>query len=406
MVSQDFKKYKFPDSPGVYYFKKGREVLYVGKATSLKDRVKSYFSNDLLLTRGSKIVSMIVSADSISYKTTDSVLEALILEAAEIKRLQPSGNSRDKDDKSFNYVVITKEVFPKVLIVRERELKLKASSLKPKAVFGPFTNGSQLKEALKIIRKMFPYRDRCELNAKRGCFNYQIGLCPGVCIGKISKNEYAKTIRHISLFFSGKKRMLVNSLKKEMMSLAKAKNFEKAQIIKKQIFALEHIRDVSLLKHEQLIASSQRSKAFRIEAYDVAHISGTNTVGVMTVVEDGEAKKNDYRKFKIRGAGKDRVNDTVNLKEILTRRFKHTEWTMPDLIVVDGSTAQINTAKTVLESAGLNIEACSVVKDEKHKAKDVIGNNEVVKGRKQEILLANSEAHRFAIGYHRSLRKL
>jgi excinuclease ABC subunit C len=410
MIWQELKKYKLPDTSGVYFFKRGKKILYIGKATSLKDRVKSYFANDLLQTRGSRIVSMIVEANSITFKQTDSVLEALILEAAEIRKHQPPYNIKEKDDKSFNYVVVTKEDFPRVLVVRGRDLLQKKFDYKIKETFGPFTYGSQLKEAMKIVRKMFPYRDRCipasenKPNKIRPCFNRQIGLCPGVCTGEISKQDYAKTIRHIVLFFSGNKKRLLSSLKKEMMSYAKARNFEKANEIKKQIFALEHIRDVSLLKNENETTHNQQMPAFRIEAYDIAHISGTNTVGVMTVIENGELKKSDYRKFKIHGASKNSVNDIANLKEVLIRRLGHAEWPLPNLMVVDGSTAQINAAKSVLKERGFNIEIAAVVKDDKHKAKEIIGEKGTIDIWAKSILLVNSEAHRFAIAFHRKLR--
>ncbi len=411
MISQDFKKYKLPDAPGVYFFMRGKKILYIGKATSLKVRVKSYFGNDLLHTRGSRVVGMVVEADSIFFKETDSVLEAIILEAAEIKKHQPIYNIKEKDDKSFNYVVITKEEYPRVLVVRGRDLLQKKFDYKIRETFGPFTYGAQLKEAMKIIRKMFPYRDRCipasenKPNKVRPCFNRQIGLCPGVCTGEISKQDYAKTIKHISIFFSGNKKRLVSTLKKEMLAYAKKHNFEKAGEIKKQIFALEHIRDVSLLKHEQLATNNLAlATSFRIEAYDIAHISGTNTVGVMTAVENGELKKSDYRKFKIHGTNKNSVNDTANLKEVLIRRLGHAEWPLPNLIVVDGSTAQINITKAVLEERGFNIDIVAVVKDEKHKAKELIGKKGIVEKWEKAILLVNNEAHRFAIAFHRKLR--
>ncbi|MFZ3020381.1 MAG: hypothetical protein WA051_02625 [Minisyncoccia bacterium] len=412
MTWQELKKYNLPDTPGVYFFKRGKEILYIGKATSLKDRVRSYFANDLLQTRGSRVVSMVVEANSFSFKQTDSVLEALILEAAEIKKHQPVFNIREKDDKSFNYVVITKDNFPRVLVVRGRDLLQKKYDFEIKETFGPFTYGAQLKEAMKIVRKMFPYRDKClpanenKPNKIRPCFNRQIGLCPGVCTGEISKQEYAKTIKHISLFFSGNKKRLISSLKKEMMAYAKVRNFEKADVIKKQMFALEHIRDVSLIKDDYTAVSrnTRNEKVFRIEAYDIAHISGTNTVGVMTVVEDGELKKSDYRKFKIHGATRNSVNDVANLKEILVRRLGHAEWTLPNLIVVDGSTAQVNVAASVLKEKGFNIDIVAVVKDEKHKAKEILGRKGTIEKWERAILLANNEAHRFAIAYHRKLR--
>ena len=396
MNAKDLTKFNLPDGPGVYYFKKGRNILYVGKATSLKDRVKSYFAKDILLTRGPKIEKMLLEADKVEFKETDSVLEALMLEAAEIKRLQPPANSRDKDDKSYNYVVFTKEDFPQILLVRGRELE--HTEVTPRYVFGPFPHGGELREALKIIRRIFPYRDaKCKLTGKP-CFNAQIGLCPGPCAGRISKKEYGKTIRYIKLFFEAKKTDLIKTLEKEMKALAKAEKFEEAEKVKRQLFALDHIQDVALIKSDLEARTKNQEAGFRIEAYDVAHLSGKDVVGVMTVVEDGELSKSQYRKFKIRT---DKNDDVGNLKEIISRRLNHPEWPMPDIIVVDGGIGQINAAKEVIGERGLNIKIASVLKDDRHKAKSVLGEGGE---HEKDILLANAEAHRFAIGYHRKLR--
>ena len=380
MRSQDLNKFKLPDTPGVYFFQKGKEILYIGKATSLKDRVKSYFARDILLTRGPLIEKMLVEANKVQFVGTDSVLEALILEAYEIKKNQPFYNSKEKDDKSYNFVTITKEDFPKVTVTRGS------------GTYGPFPHGAELKEALKIIRKIFPYRDeKCKLTGKP-CFNAQIGLCPGPCAGWISKKDYRKIISHIKLFFEAKKPKLIKSLEKEMKTLAKLHKFEEANKVKKQIFALDHIQDVALIKND-----FESEANFRIEAYDIAHLSGKDVVGVMTVVSDGELDKSQYRKFKIRINKND---DTGNLREMLTRRFNHSEWKFPNLIVVDGGRGQINAAKEVLKLRSLEVSVVSVVKDERHKAREIVGSKEYAR----EILLANAEAHRFAINYHRKLR--
>lgn len=405
MESQDLKQFNLPDAAGVYYFKKKKEILYVGKATSLKDRVKSYFSKDIFLTRGPKIVKMLGEIDSIDFRETDSVLEALILEANEIKRLQPIANSRDKDDKSYNYVVITKEDFPRIALVRGRDLLTPESlNFKIAKQFGPFPHGGELREALKIVRKIFPYRDmKCKIlpeGKMRPCFNAQIGLCPGPCAGGISKGEYRKIVRNIVLFFEGKKARLISTLEKEMKAHAKKQEFEEAERIKRQIFSLNHIHDIALIKQD-LGSNHEGEEIFRIESYDVAHISGTNVVGVMTVVEDGELNKSQYRKFKIRA---DKNDDTNNLKEVLDRRLNHPEWTPPSLVVIDGGVGQLNAAQAILKERGIGIPVVAVTKDERHKAKLIIGDQEMAEKYKKEILLSNSEAHRFAINYHRLLR--
>ena len=193
---------------------------------------------------------------------------------------------------------------------------------------------------------MFPYRDKCIPNSGKPCFNRQIGLCPGVCTGEISKEEYAKQIENIILFFEGNKKRMMKNLEKQMQSFVVNKEFEKANIIKRTLFTLNHIQDISLIKEEQ----KMHIEPFRVESYDIAHTSGQSVVGVMTVVEDGEVKKSDYRKFKIRNDPG--VNDTQALSEVLSRRLGHIEWRSPDLIVVDGGTAQKRAMEKVLRDTG------------------------------------------------------
>lgn len=413
MINTDVKKIisNLPDTPGVYQFKRGKNILYIGKATSLKDRVRSYFNKDIVSTRSPLISKMLTEFDKIDFIQTDSVLEALVLEAHLIKKFQPEANIKEKDNKSFNFVVITKEYFPRVLVVRGREL-LNSHFTKDKEFeiaysFGPFPNGSQLREAMKIVRKLFPFRDKCvpasELKATqkpKPCFNRQIGLCPGVCTGEITQEQYAEQIKNIILFFEGNKKKLMKSLEKQMKAFAKIKEFEKAEKVKKTIFTLNHIQDISLIK-EEVKTGDVKSNSFRIESYDIAHMSGQNVVGVMTVLEDSEVKLSDYRKFKIKD--NPGVNDTKALSEVLSRRLAHIEWRFPDLIVIDGGIAQRNVAQKILKENGLDIPVVSVVKDERHKPKEILGDKKWLKY-EREILLSNAEAHRYGIAFHKQLR--
>lgn len=411
MQSQELKKFNIPDKPGVYFFLKGKDILYIGKATSLKDRTKSYFGKDIINTRGPLILDMVFKADSIKWQEADSVLEALILEANLIKKHQPYYNTKEKDDKSFNYVCITKDEIPKVIIVRGRNLEQKNYS----KIYGPFPNGGQLKEAINLIRKIFPFLD--EKSRIKGSYEFyrQIKLIPD------QKEIIFQNIKNIKLLFEGKKKSILKNLEKEMKMYAKAHAFEKAGEIKRQFFALQHIQDVSLIKEDStrqfqkisssltlprvrggthtLQKSSETSLSFRIEAYDIAHMGGKDMVGVMVVLHDGEPAKNEYRKFIIKNYTSS--NDTGALSEMLTRRFKHTEWVMPDLIVVDGSTAQRNVALKILKEYNFKIPVSAVVKDDKHKAKMILSADPKLK---KDILLANSEAHRFAIKYHKEKR--
>ena len=403
----------------MYLFKHGKEVLYVGKATSLRSRTRSYFSLDLSSTRGTHIVNMVAEATTIAFTQTDSVLEALILEAQLIKKLQPPYNTKDKDDKSFLFVTITDERFPRVLFTRGA------------GTYGPFPGAQSLRAAYDLIRKLFPFnthsltpdpspkeggisapevrplgvRGRTS-KALRPCFDYELGVCPGTCIGKVSRAEYKKTIRNIKLFFEGKKQRIITLLEREMHDYVKVQDFEKAGERKRQIFALQHIHDMALIKEESPISELRSpSSDFRIEAYDIAHLSGKNSVGVMVVVQNGLTYKSGYRKFKIRKLAEGSVNDIANLKEVLARRLGHTEWILPNLIVTDGGNAQKSAAESVLKEKGFNIPVVSVVKDERHKPREILGEKKNVLGKSDAILLANAESHRFAIAYHKLLRK-
>lgn len=409
MLKTQLTSYNLPDAPGVYVFRDGRgKPLYVGKATSLKDRVRSYFATDLIGARSPAIAGMVVEAKKLTWQETGSVLEALILEANLIKRYAPRYNTDEKDNKSFNYLVITKEDFPRVLVVRGRELAQNDIG-KVRYVFGPYPQGGSLKEALKIVRRIFPFRDRCQPaqagvpGAGKPCFNAQLGLCPGVCSGAVSKRQYAGALRHVILLFSGKMRSLRAALAKEMKAAVKAEAFEDAAALKRQLAALDHIRDVSLIRDEFRSTSGGvvGGASARIEAYDVAHTSGAETVGVMTVVEDGEVVKKEYRTFKIRSVSN---NDTAALAEMLARRLAHPEWRMPRVIVVDGGKAQLNAARAVLERAGVGIPLVGVVKNERHKPERLIGETGVLERFEREVLLGNSEAHRFAVSFHRRRR--
>lgn len=403
MKLQDLKKHNLPDSPGVYFFLDNRKKpIYIGKATSLKDRVKSYFAKDIEEVRSPLIAKMVEEAKSIDFRNTDSVLEALLLEADLIKKFKPRFNTKEKDDKSFNCVVITKEDFPQILTIRKKDLENFDQSISK--IFGPFTNGFQLKEALRIIRKIFPYRDeKCHLNSKRACFNYAIGLCPGTCIGAIDKKSYKKLIAQIAKFLEGNIKSVITDLTKEMNEFAKEQKFELAKKIRDKIYSLQHINDISLIKSD--LSSKYQDKVampFRIESYDIAHMAGKNMVGVMVVVQNGELCKKEYRKFKIESC--DDANDPKALKEVLERRFNHTDWQYPDLIVVDGGIVQTNVANQFVLKQGLKIPVVSVVKDNKHKAKGILGREDLAKKYKKEIILANAEAHRFAINFHKKIR--
>ena len=405
MTKEQLAKKKLPDTPGVYFFLGARKkMLYIGKATSLKNRVRSYFTDDIKEKRSEMIEKMVQEALTIEHTATDSVLEALILETNLIRTHKPHYNTRSKDDKSYNHLVITNEEFPRVLVVRGKDITEQFDEGDIKYEFGPFPSGMLFREALKIVRKLFQFYDtkrslkeeKSKLLRGKIDFNRQIGLYPS----EENKEEYARTIKHIRLFFEGKKHQIIKELEKEMMRLAKQEKFEEANVIKRRMFALNHIQDIALIKSDS--RTYRDDKRVRIEAFDIAHMDGKDMVGVMTVFESGQPAKDEYRKFKIKTLSD--ANDPAALKEIIGRRLLHPEWPMPQIIVVDGAIAQKNAAEAVLRLNKMVIPVVAVVKDDRHKPIRLIGQKDLLEQHKEAILHANAESHRFAITYHRLKR--
>jgi len=401
------KQLALPDEPGVYRFLKGRQILYIGKAANLRRRVSSYF----LKAHDSRIQKLVSEIRKIDHQKTDTAIEALILEAGLIKKYQPPFNVREKDDTSFLYVEITKEKFPRVILVRGKE--------KPGGErFGPFTSASSIREALRIIRKIFPFsihpaplsKSKGAGQApKRPCFEYEIGICPGTCIGAISHADYLKNIRNIRLFFRGKKAQILKSLERGMKAASAALEFETAEKLKRQIFALRHIQDVALISGDAALFSSgyHLMANSRIEGYDISNISGTSAVGSMVVFRGGKPDRTEYRKFKIKTITGS--NDVGMLKEILRRRFKHPAtkggfgWALPDLVLIDGGRGQVSAAKEVLSEAGLKIPVVGIAKGPERKRNDVVGFPPKWADKKT-LIHVRDEAHRFAIRYHKKVR--
>ncbi len=218
MTKADLKTLDLPDAPGVYFFLDSKKkILYIGKATSLKNRVRSYFATDIKEKRSELIENMVTEAATVEVTKTESVLEALILETNLIRTHKPRYNTRSKDDKSYNHLVITNEAWPRVLVVRGKDLTEQFTEKEIKYHFGPFPSGSLLREALKIVRKLFQFYDtkepvgfeRTKLARGKVDFNRQIGLYPN----HTDKAVYDRTIRHLKLFFEGKKRQIIKAIK-------------------------------------------------------------------------------------------------------------------------------------------------------------------------------------------------
>ena len=388
---------KLPDTPGVYLMKDADgKILYVGKAGNLRRRVSSYFERP----HDVRIETLVSRIAMIDFEETGSALEALMREAELIKKLAPPFNVREKDDKSFLYIEITKEKFARVMLVRGK------NGTNAAKLFGPFVSASSAREAMKILRRIFPWNTHPpEMigKYKRPCFDYEVGQCPGTCIGAVTQIEYKKNIARLKLFLEGKKLRLIAALQKDMATAGKKLEFEKAVKLRHQIFALQHIQDTALI-HDSEVASDDTIVAphFRIEGYDISNISGTSAVGSMVVFEDGEPNRNEYRKFKIKTVVG--PNDFAMLAEVMERRFNN-DWPMPNLILIDGGLAQVNAAYKVMRQRGLKIPMIGMVKGAERKRTDVIGA--IPKGvTKVTLIHVRDEAHRFAISYHKALRKI
>lgn len=382
---------KFPNTPGVYFWMgTDKKPLYIGRAGSLKKRIASYF-----LTRDPRIQEMVGLAKNLKFQKTDTLLEAIILEANLIRKFWPKYNVKEKDNRSFLYIVITNEEFPRLLTIRQRELeKYSVTNKSAKAVFGPYQSYHLLRSTLDIVRKIFPYTT-CKPGANRACFHYQIGLCPGVCIGQADKKEYAEVIHSLILFFRGDKKRLLARLKKQNPEA---------------IRSLQHVSDVSLLSgSDNFMKQGGQFAVGRIEGYDISHLSGKEPVGSMVVFENGEKDTSQYRLFKIKGEARD---DLGMLREVLERRLAHKEWPMPDVFFIDGGLLQVKTARDTIARHQIFVPVVGLNKSGRHAA-SAAGEDKLValnaKKTGKELLLGSkklfqevrNEAHRFAIGYNR-----
>ncbi|KKS13186.1 MAG: Excinuclease ABC C subunit domain protein [Candidatus Magasanikbacteria bacterium GW2011_GWA2_41_55] len=398
---------KIPSAPGIYlFFNSKKELIYVGKASSLKSRVKSYF-----VSRKSPrpIEEMIHEVASVKYIVTSSLLEAVILEGSYIKKFKPRYNIKWRDDKSWNYLVITKDKYPRLETMREHELKFAGSASRRKFlhVFGPFP-GLNTKEAMRILHRIFLFSD-CNPKKGRPCFYCQLGQCLGVCVGGITQKDYMKkVIRPLVFFLKGKKKVVIKNFTKQMRMASKIEDFESAARLRNQIKALQKIQDAALLNinflREEILKGNARS--LRIEGYDISNLGASNMVGSMAVFDEREPMKSQYRKFNIKTvAGQ---NDVGCLAEIVGRRLKHTEWPLPDIFLIDGGCPQVSAVLRILQKQKIDRPVIGIAKGLQRKKNEFIISNPAWTGlaRQHENLLirVRDEAHRFAIGFQRKKR--
>lgn len=416
----DLKKQlsKLPDLPGVYWFKdKSGNVLYIGKAISLRKRVRSYFkksfSEDAVKTQ--KLVQNIYD---IGYKTAATELEALLLEGRLIKLYQPHYNIFWKDDKNFPYIKITvNEPWPKVIIAR----KILSDGAK---YFGPF-RAKTAKYLIRLVKKMFALRwcDETPLKMrKQPCLHYHIRRCSGPCLGKTNKNAYRKMVKSVFDFLQGDIAKARKQIENEMNRASDSLNFEAAADLRNRLAEIDRFADEfsmsergdPKIRMDELAKLRQQLKLSklprRIEAFDISNTSGVERVGAMAVFEAGMPKKSDYRRFKIIGESAAH-DDTAAIGEIVGRRYSGSlrdKLPLPDLVLVDGGKAQANAAQSALQEIGIDIFIAALAKKEERLF--FPGGAQSLKLPDESPALhilqrIRDEAHRFAVSFHRQRRK-
>lgn len=403
-----------PSAPGVYLHKDlAGNVIYVGKAAVLKNRVRQYFHNSPKDPKTTALVREIADTD---WLVVDTEMDALFLESEMIKRYKPKWNILLRDDKTVSYVRIDfKSEVPHISFTRTPQDD-KANYI------GPFYAKLPLQQALRILRKVFPYYDKPYDGKKT--LSTDLGLTPGLEIGKSSPAEYKKNLRKLKLYLEGGRQKLLKDLEKQMREAAKAQDYETAGEAKRQLFALKELQkkivfsdkefmdissDQALIALQKLLSLNQPPR--RIEGYDISHQSGTNVVGSMVVFTNGVSDRSEYRKFKLRNQ---RNDDFKNLQEVLARRLKHAEWAYPDVILIDGGEPQLRALAPLLDPTG--IPYLGRDKSGDHSRNAAVELVRLHGGVAEHVQLPSDshlakliariddEAHRFAITYHTLLR--
>lgn len=396
-----------PLTSGVYLMKDhAGKVIYAGKAVSLRKRVRSYFTHSSnILPKTRLLVGEVADIDCIE---TSSEAGALLLEASLIKKYKPKYNIELRDDKSYPYIEIAGEPFPKVSIQRPRAKR------KGCRYYGPYVEARLIREALSIIRRIFPFCT-CEPLAHKECLDHHLGLCEAPCVGKISRRDYARNIRNVCLILDGKKDALYKGLKMDMESLARDRKFEQAARVRDQIRAIGALyagtRDINYYKEvEQLQrALGLPRRPERIETFDISNIMGSQAVGSMVSFLNGKPDKSNYRRFRIKET--EGIDDFRMIAEVVRRRYRRLKeegLSYPDLIVIDGGKGQLSAARGELDALGAAIPVAALAKREEEVFLPKRRNPIRLPRHSLALQLLQrmrDEAHRFAVMYHRHLRK-
>lgn len=412
-----------PSKPGVYLFRdQSNNILYVGKAKDLKKRVSSYF---LKGAHDAKTTQLVQNISSVDHITVSSEIEAFLLEAELIKKHKPYYNIKFIDDKTYPYIMVSRDAVPYVALVRKKNIKRGD-------LFGPYPDAGAAKTVLKVLRKIFPYQS-VKNHSKRKCLYYHLGLCP--CVPAVPENaaQYKKNISNLKRFLKGQTKQVIQNLQKEQKNKITKEDFEDAGNIQKQIDAINLVTSETYdpflyLNRPNLNVERERQEneslrlllishglnlpvLNRIECYDISNFQGSQATGSMTVFINGTADKSKYRKFRIKKLKT--PNDFAMHQEVMGRRLKHAEWGMPDLMIIDGGKGQVSSILAVMAHYKSKIPVIGLAKKFETLVIPFYNGNKI---EFQEVRVPHSnpainlarrirdEAHRFAINYHRTLR--
>lgn len=428
---------ELPKDPGVYFHKDAKgEIIYVGKAAVLRNRVRQYFQASR--TRDPKTEALVQEITDIDWMTVDSELEALFLEAEMIRRYMPRYNILLRDDKALSYIRIDYDSdYPTVSTTR-RPLDDGAR------YYGPYTSTHAVRQSLKLLRRAFPFATRRIGGQKRATLHYHLGLDPGLEEGKTSLEDYRANLRKLIAIIEGRRKTIERELERDMKRAAKAKDFEAATKFRNQLFALRGLNQQVIFSDKEFLDISKdhalnelvnvlSMKAFpkRIEGYDISHMQGSDVVASMVVFTNGVSNKAEYRKFKTKI---DHNNDFYNMNETLKRRLSEKNrkaWGVPDLVLIDGGKGQLDAAIHARDEQGCGkIPFIGLAKREEqivihNKGSNVTLNTLSVQKlggfvtESEDFTLVNlphntnlvkllqrirDESHRFAVSYHSVLK--
>lgn len=421
-----------PIKPGVYLHKNSKgEVIYVGKAINLRQRVNQYWQKSSHLT-SPKTAILASESVKVDYIETLSEIDALFLESELVKRYMPKFNIELRDDKSASYVRIPyQDPIPAISFTRI-----------PKSdgatYVGPFYSAGPVYAAMRTLRRALPYSTHTKL-PKKPCLHYQMGLCPGPETEEFDLKKYRSNLKKLEQVLKGERENIILDIERRMKSSAKSQDFELAARLRNQLRSLQRVGRIKL-KDDEVIGSDQaltelqkllglKSLPKHIEGFDISHMGGKDVVASQVVFKNGVSSKTDYRNYKIT---KQQNNDFESMADVISRRFKMKNiesWGIPDLLLIDGGKGQLGSAINSLENKTIpmfglakQFEQIIIQKNDHNFNLDfkfAAKTNRVVVEEAEHYVInlspkdpirllierIRNEAHRFAVRYHTKLKR-